>query len=135
MEAVVKPPRELVFEEGNTTDWPQFRKRFETYMEAIGGEELNLSEKRKCAILFHIIGERAVEIFETFEIKKETLKEVLDQFEEYFVPKVNVTVERYKFFTCVQEENQTVDELYVVSKVPPSEKGSLEKPTQTWQRS
>lgn len=50
------------------------------------------------------------EIYETFAVKHETLHEILDQFETYFVPKVNVSYERHKFCICSQETNMTIDQ-------------------------
>lgn len=54
--------------DGNVSvDWQIRRKRFETYVLAISGDDLK--EKRNCALLLHITGESVVEIYETFAVK------------------------------------------------------------------
>ena len=44
----------------------------------------------------------------------------MDKFEEYFVPKQNITFERYKFFLCDQKQgvgfDQYLAELHTLSK-------------------
>ena len=34
---------------------------------------------------------------------------VLQKFEEFYAPKVNITSERYKFFTRAQQEGESID--------------------------
>lgn len=40
---------------------------------------------------------------------KEKYTEVLKKFEEYCLPRQNVVYERYKFFSCVQQEGQSIE--------------------------
>lgn len=72
----------------------------------------NKDGKTKVAILLNLIGEEAIEVFNTFKLNtsdSENLETVLSKFEEYCQPIKNVIFERYKFFNIVQKEGQSFD--------------------------
>lgn len=59
------------------------------------------------------IGTDAVNIFNTFTFPNndgEDINKIKDKFKQYFVPKLNVTYERYKFNKLTQLENEPFDE-------------------------
>ena len=64
------------------------------------------AEEIQVASLLHLVGEEALEVFNTFQFTaeddKKKIKPVCEQFEAYCSPRKNVTYERYKFFTHVQ---------------------------------
>ncbi|KAI2665926.1 hypothetical protein H4Q32_023044 [Labeo rohita] len=70
----------------------------------------------------HVIGEDALDIYNSFQIPVDEFKlqNVMDRFEEYFVPKLNVMYEKYKFFSCNQKGGESFDqylaELHTLSK-------------------
>lgn len=54
----------------------------------------------KCAMLLNLIGEEALDLFNTFDLSEEDKKDydkVMDAFEGYTSPKSNVVMERFKF--------------------------------------
>ena len=60
-------------------------------------------------------------IYTSFQLDDDaSLDELMDKFEEYFVPKQNITFERYKFFSCDQKQgvgfDQYLAELHTLSK-------------------
>ena len=91
-----------------------------------GAEE---DDKVKASILLHVIGEDALDIYNSFQLNDDaSLDELMDKFEEYFVPKQNIIFERYKFFLCDQKQGvgfvQYLAELHTLSKT--CEFGNLE---------
>ena len=112
-----KPPSVLVLE-GNVSEYcKRWKQRFDLYLKASGADKQ--SEDVKVAILLHcIIGEDALEIFNTFkfdddETEDERLRQKLDnvvqKFVEYCNPRKNTLFERYKFWQRSQNEGEKVD--------------------------
>ena len=70
-------------------------------------------KKTKVNLFRYIIGSKGQEIYEALQSEQEpnerTLKDVIAAFEEHSNPKKNETVERYKFFTRVQEEGESIE--------------------------
>ncbi|KAK9685286.1 hypothetical protein QE152_g38158 [Popillia japonica] len=107
----VKQPREMSMDGDLGLNWKKFKARFEIYIKATGINNKGTEENR-IACLLHCMGEDAQEIFETFELseqKKESYKEVVKAFEDYFVPKSNPSVERHKFNTRIQRPGENFD--------------------------
>lgn len=72
-------------------------------------------EKAQTSMLLHVIGEEALAIYNTFQFEEDTGDEmkwekVLKKFENYCMPKRNVTFEGHKFFTRSQHEHETTDQ-------------------------
>lgn len=93
--------------QGNIKEnWRIWKQKFEIYSTAT---ELNKKdEKIQCAQLLYHMGEDAIEIYNSFTFAKEDLNKIeplKKKFEEYFIPKKNLTYERYKFFTARQGSN------------------------------
>lgn len=106
---------------GNLADnWKRFKQRFNIYLAASGAG--GNDEKLKASIFLHVIGEDALDIYDSFQLNEANLMltALMDKFEEYFVPKQNVTFERYKFFTHSQKQgvpfDQYLAELHTLSK-------------------
>lgn len=90
---------------GNLADnWKRFKQRFNIYLAASGAGSGD--EKLKANILLHVIGEDALDIYNSFQLDEAnlTLADLMTKFEEYFVPTQNITFERYKFFTHDQKQ-------------------------------
>ena len=70
-------------------------------------------EKVNAKMLLYIIGSKGREIYEILHFEKarddRTLQDVMNAFEEHCNPKRNETVERYKFFTRIQEEGESIE--------------------------
>ena len=58
-----------------------------------------------------MIGEDALDIYNCFQLYDDaSLGGLMDKFEEYFVPKQNITFQRYTFFLCDQKQEVGVDQ-------------------------
>ena len=66
----------------------------------------------QCATLLHCIGDDATEIYATFTFtadKEDKIKPLLDRFQAHFTPKRNITYERHRFNSRVQQQGETFD--------------------------
>src|SRR5690348_10714200 len=114
---IIPVPKTLNLHQGNVAEnWKKFKAAWSNYELASG-----ISEKKsevKVATLLSIIGEDAVELYESFQWTKPedkvTIKTVLDKFEEFCLPRSNVLFETFKFGSRRQEAGETVDN-YVVA--------------------
>ncbi|XP_044756800.1 uncharacterized protein K02A2.6-like [Coccinella septempunctata] len=72
------------------------------------------SEEYKAAVLLNCIGDKALKIYNTFEFQEskenQNFASIVKKFESHFLPTINVTYERYLFFTREMKENESVDE-------------------------
>ena len=78
-------------------------------------------EKTKVKLFLYTIGNQGREIYDTLPFSRgpteRSLKDVIDAFETHCNPKKNETVERYKFFTRVQEEGEPLEKFIVDLKI------------------
>lgn len=92
-------------------DWPRWKSRFERFRIA---SKLNKStEEEQVNTLIYIMGERADEAMLTFNLSTDDSKKytlVLGKFDNYFVPKTNVTFERARFNTRCQNFGESANE-------------------------
>ncbi|GFS82427.1 transposon Ty3-G Gag-Pol polyprotein [Trichonephila clavipes] len=73
-------------------------------------EKDDRTDKIKIAILLNLLGSEGLEICSTFKLElKANFSEVLQKSEEYCSPRRNVVYESYKFFSCVQLEDQALE--------------------------
>lgn len=116
----LSPPSPMQFSGNLADNWKRFKQRFEIYLAASGAGQGD--EKVQAQIFLHVIGEDALDIYNSFHIEPDELKldTVMEKFETYFVPTKNITFERYKFFSCDQKPGNTFDqylaELFTLSK-------------------
>ena len=101
------------FNIGETTSagprWTRYVERFELMLEAF---EIT-DDARKKALLLHSAGEEIFCIYSSFTDKSNlNYKQVKDQIDSYFTPKKSLEFEIYKFRTCKQNENETIDAFY-----------------------
>ncbi|KAB0789999.1 hypothetical protein PPYR_15712, partial [Photinus pyralis] len=62
--------------------------------------------------LLHCVGEEAREVFESFDLTEEEVKDpdaIIKKFEGYFVPEVNQSMERHRFNTRSQAKNENIE--------------------------
>ena len=109
----LKPPKPLILEGNLAERWRSWKQDFTLFMEAT--ESTEKSDKTKCSILLHCIGNTVREIYNTFTFT--TAEEAGDRyellfttFENYFSPKKNLTFLRFQFLTARQNESETFDE-------------------------
>ncbi|XP_036327169.1 uncharacterized protein LOC118739769 [Rhagoletis pomonella] len=96
--------------------WNNWKNSFKIYMRAAGLEPQ--TDQQKVALLLHHIGPDSLLVFNSFNYDIDTVgyDELLKSFNDYFVPKVNVVVERYRFFSRKQAEEETIEEFVTVLK-------------------
>ena len=85
--------------------WCKWKKSLEYFLLASGIND----EKRKRALLLHLIGADTQEIFETFSNTGEDYKSAMVKLDEYFDHKKHVPFERHKFREAEQEFGESVD--------------------------
>jgi hypothetical protein len=72
------------------------------------------TEDVQVACLLNLIGDEGRKIYSTFQWAvgedKDKLKDVLKKFNGYCIPLINVAFERFKFFTRMQKDGESVDE-------------------------
>lgn len=97
---------------GNVAEnWTKWYQKFNNFL--IATEKSTKNDTTKIAILLNLLGDEGVSVFNTFrfaddaEAKKFDI--VIAKFKEHCVPRKNVVFERFKFFSCSQLEDQTVD--------------------------
>ena len=70
-------------------------------------------EKVKVKMFVYVTGSKGREIYETLHFDKardeRTLQDVMNAFEEHWNLTKNETVQRYKFFTWIQEEGESIE--------------------------
>lgn len=88
--------------------WKNFATNLKIYMRANNFEQE--LESRKVAILLACIGSEALEIFYSFNVDIDviTFDELLKKFEEFFLPKLNITMERHKLFNRKQGQDEDI---------------------------
>ena len=79
-------------------NWKKWKQRWTLYALASGAAEKD--ESVQCAILLHIIGEGSLDIYNAFTFFQDEVNKIqplIQNFDQYFVPKKNVTYQRYCF--------------------------------------
>ncbi|XP_045452929.1 uncharacterized protein LOC123662084 [Melitaea cinxia] len=95
--------------QNNNSNWKKWWQCFELFLLASDLEDA--SEKRKIAIMLHTIGEKGIEIYNSFniDITRTTLKDIKIKFDNYFEPQKNLTIVRHSFFTRMQKPEEGID--------------------------
>jgi hypothetical protein len=106
----LKLPTKFNLQETNLTEpWKKFKRNFEIYCTALGEE---LTQGGKCELLLHALGDECIDIHSTFDFtpnEHNKFEILIKKFDEYFLPKRNITFERYKFFSRNQELRETIE--------------------------
>lgn len=97
-------------------EWKLWYTQFKLFMRASNLE--SQPDQRKVALLLHHLGGNSLDIFNSFneDVDVITYNELVIKLENYFTPKVNIAMERHNFFTCKQQNGQTIDEYVTVLK-------------------
>ena len=87
--------------------WQTFKQQFNMYLLATGATAK--SEAEKITLVITLGGAELLTIFNSF-IEGEhvpTVKVVLERFDNYFAPRTNELIDRYKFRSCKQLYDET----------------------------
>ena len=114
MEPFMKPPPEMSFstlEPMNIAErWRRWKETTQLYL------SINMAksdEKEQGAAFRYVIGQEGRDIYNTMaftEAQVDKIDELFKKFEEYCEPRKNIIVERYKFNTRVQRNDETADQ-------------------------
>ncbi|XP_055914355.1 uncharacterized protein K02A2.6-like [Eupeodes corollae] len=96
--------------------WKIWKKQFKIFLAA--SDLLSDSDFRKNSLLLHHIGPESFEIFDSFDVDEETIKhaDLITKFDAYFLPKCNVIMERFNFFSRRQSTSESIDEFLTALK-------------------
>jgi hypothetical protein len=101
----------LVFADDMEANWKLWLQKFKIFLLA---EDLqDSSDERKVALLLHSMGDKGVEIYNSFGLshdEKQDFEDVVKRFDAYFIPRMNITMQRHKFFTRVQGPSESFDD-------------------------
>lgn len=106
----LRTPSELSLQGNVAENWRRWKQRFQLYMEA--SEKNGKDDKLKVATLLNLIGEDALEVFNTYTLTDAQMKDytyVMKLFDDYCEPKRNIVFERFKFFSACQSESDCID--------------------------
>ena len=101
---------------GNVAEnWKKFKQSFQLYIDAIGVSQKE--DKQQTSILLHVIGEPALDVYNTFKWDEQgdeegdnmRLAKVMAKLEKYCTPKTNLTLERFHFNNCSQQPGEGID--------------------------
>lgn len=95
-------------------NWKLFRQKFLLYLRASGNSKKDIITKT--SILLHLIGDDGLRVYNSFVIEPNDddqdmsmdLDTVLTKFDEHFLPKTNVTMERFIFNSRSQKEGEDI---------------------------
>lgn len=98
------------------TTWKNWFNQFKIYIRASNLEKQ--PDSRKVALLLHHMGPESFEIFNSFDknLDEVTYEDLVKEFQAYFLPKVNIAMERHNFFSRSQKMDESIDEYVTVLK-------------------
>ncbi|XP_046590280.1 uncharacterized protein LOC124293457 [Neodiprion lecontei] len=107
----LKPPKCMNVGANLSENWRKFKQSCDIYMKVSG--KTSIESEMKVAIFLNLIGEDAVELFNTFNLSdadKTNEHKVIEHFEAYCVPKKNVVFERFVFYKRDQQDGETFEQ-------------------------
>ena len=140
MDTLLPPPPPLQLTGNVSENWRKFRQKFEIYLQATGTVEKD--DKRKTSVLLHVIGEEAVEVYNTFtwdvmrgdppalvQDQNMKLNIVLQKFEDYCLPRKNLVYEMHKFISYKLKPGESIDQFVteLKTRAKTCELGPLER--------
>ena len=118
----LKPPPELDFTVDDGTNvsekWCQWRQTMELYIELSMARK---SEKDKCSAFLYVIGQKGRDEYNAMNLDDSQR----DKIDVYCKPKQNVTVERYRFNTRMQDKAEPIDQYITDLRLIAKNKTSL----------
>lgn len=101
--------------DGNISEnWRRFKRNFDIFLVASGIS--GKGEITKINTFLNMIGEDAVEVFDSFKLTEEQSKsyeEVIKSFENFCKPKKNTVYERFMFYQRKQRESEPFDTFHM----------------------
>ena len=90
-------------------EWTNWSRQFEIYLLASKMEAE--PDKRKVALLLHLMGPDSLQIFNSFDMDINVVKyvDLVAKFKTHFIPKLNISMVRHAFF-CRRQGEETITE-------------------------
>lgn len=109
----VRPPQPLLIQEYKdmSAEWKLWKQQYKLFEVA---SRLNSdSNEIRVATLLSTIGHEALRLYNSFPgvSDAENCQSILDKFDRHFIPKVNLTFERFEFKKIMQKEDEKIDSL------------------------
>ena len=113
------PPEPLKILDGNTSlKWKKFKQKWTNYEIATAVSEKE--DAKRVATFLTVIGEEAVDVYNTFNWANEgdnlKIDRVLEKFDAFCKPRKNTIYEHYVFFSRNQENGESIDHYVTVLK-------------------
>ncbi|GLV46504.1 hypothetical protein CBL_20842 [Carabus blaptoides fortunei] len=113
----LNPPSSLNIHDNKSENWAFFKQKFNIFL--VAAQKSDKTEDVKVALLLNLIGDDALRLFNTFKLRetdKNSLKAVMNAFEDYCSPRKNVVFNRFKFFKKTQEPGESFDQFHTELK-------------------
>ena len=107
--ASIPPPDKMMMTGNLPENWDFFCESYKHYEVAIG---INTKpDNIRVATLITVMGRECHEILRNLEIPEgeKTVDNICAKIKNYFQPSINVTYERYRFGTAIQDSSETID--------------------------
>ena len=118
MEGIAPPPKFNMNASNLNEEWKTVKQEMQFYL--VASEKDSKSNSIKVSFLLHCMGKEAIQVYNTFVFDPVTdnmvYNKVIEKMDAYFSPKKNITLMRYKFFTCRQEEFERFDQFVIKLK-------------------
>ena len=105
------PPSPLILTGNIAENCCRWEQRFQLYMVASGA--FDKDETVKIAILLHIVGEEALEVYNTLTVipagENAMMAEALKAFSDYCSPQKNIVFERHQFWSHTMSSGISLD--------------------------
>ena len=110
-------PIDLSSKSSQSDAWTSWYMQFRIFVKASGLQDE--PNDKQVAILLHHLGPDVFPIFKSFNVDMDTvlLSDLIQLFNNYFLPKKNIAVERNNFFTRKQSPGETIDEFLTDLKI------------------
>lgn len=110
MNDILARPAKLRTDGNVAENWKAFRRQLDIFM--VASEYSVKSSEIRAAVLLNLIGQDAIDLFDTFALTADERKDydkVLGAFDAFCKPKTNELFERYKFNKRDQKEGESFD--------------------------
>jgi hypothetical protein len=95
--------------------WKRWKRSFMVWM--TGTEQLEKSDAVKVNLMLACLGADGQDVFETFDLPDDvSLEAVLGRFDDYWRPRSNVVMSRFRFFSLVQQPEMRWSEFITLLK-------------------
>lgn len=97
-------------------EWKNWKEQFKMFLRATNLE--GEPDKRTVALLLHHMGPESFQIANSFNINLDDVKYdvLVAKFDIYYVPKLNIAMERHKFFSRKQNDGESLESYVTILK-------------------